>query len=298
MSDVLLAGPADGPAEPEPVAAPAPPMRGRLHLLARSGLFWTGAVILVFWAVCAIFGAAISPYDPFATDLLNELDPPSWAHPFGTDQLGRDILSRVITGARGILIVAPLATLLGTAAGTVLGLFTGYFRGIADVLVGRVVEVLVALPLIIVALLALTALGPSTVTVIVVVGIVFAPLVARTVRAAVLQERGLDYVSAAELRGEGAAHIMFVEILPNVVPPIVVEATVRLGYAIFAIASLSFLGFGIQPPSPDWGLAIAENYGVIGGGYWWTVVFSAAATASLVVGVNLLAEGLQGALEA
>ena len=298
MSDILVAGSADGPALPEPVAAPAPPVRGRMGLLLRSGLFWAGLVILVFWAVCAVLGPAVTPYDPFATDLLNELDPPSWAHPFGTDQLGRDILSRVILGARGILTVAPLATVLGIAAGTVLGLLTGYFRGVMDAVVGRVVEVLVALPLIIVALLALTALGPSTVTVVAVVGIVFAPLVARTVRAAVLQERGLDYVAAAELRGEGAMHIMFVEILPNVVAPIIVETTVRLGYAIFTIASLSFLGFGIQPPSPDWGLAIAENYGVIGGGYWWTVAFDAGATASLVVGVNLLAEGLQGALEA
>ena len=298
MSNVLAAGSADGPAIPEPAAAPAPPVRGRMGLLLRSGLFWAGLVILVFWAACAVLGPAVTPYDPFATDLMNELDPPSWAHPFGTDQLGRDILSRVILGARGILTVAPLATVLGIAAGTVLGLLTGYFRGVMDAVVGRVVEVLVALPLIIVALLALTALGPSTVTVVAVVGIVFAPLVARTVRAAVLQERGLDYVAAAELRGEDAMHIMFVEILPNVVAPIIVETTVRLGYAIFTIASLSFLGFGIQPPSPDWGLAIAENYGVIGGGYWWTVAFDAGATASLVVGVNLLAEGLQGALEA
>lgn len=297
-SSLPLAGPADGPVEPEPVAAPAPPVRGRLHVLVRSGLFWTGAAILLFWAACALFGPLLVPYDPYATDLLAELEPPSWAHPFGTDQLGRDILSRVIVGARGILTVAPLATALGIAAGTVLGLLTGYFRGLADMLVGRVVEVLVALPLIVVALLALTALGPSTGTVVAVVGLVFAPLVARTVRAAVLQERGLDYVAAAELRGEDAAHIMFVEILPNVVPPIVVEATVRLGYAIFTIASLSFLGFGIQPPSPDWGLAISENYGVIGGGYWWTVAFAATATASLVVGVNLLAEGLQTALNA
>ena len=300
MSSTLIAEPAEGPAATGPLVAPeppAPPVRGRLGVLARSGLFWTGLLILLFWAVCAVFGSAITPYDPFATDLLNELDPPSWDHLFGTDQLGRDVLSRVVAGARGILTVAPLATLLGIVGGTVLGLLTGYFRGVADVLVGRVVEVLVALPLIIVALLALTALGPSTLTVIAVVGVVFAPLVARTVRAAVLQERGLDYVSAAELRGEGPWHIMFVEILPNVVAPIIVETTVRLGYAIFTIASLSFLGFGIQPPSPDWGLTIAENYGVIGGGYWWTVVFAAGATASLVVGVNLLAEGLHGALQ-
>ena len=130
-----------------------------------------------------------------------------------------------------------------------------------------------------------------------VIGVIFTPLIARTVRSAVLSERSLDYVAAAELRGEGALHIMFVEILPNVLPPILVETTVRLGYAIFTVASLSFLGFGIQPPSADWGLAISENYGMMTGGYWWTVSFAAAATASLVVGVNLAADGIQAALE-
>jgi peptide/nickel transport system permease protein len=130
-----------------------------------------------------------------------------------------------------------------------------------------------------------------------VIGVVFAPIIARTVRAAVLSERELDYVAAAQLRGESALHIMFVEILPNVMPPILVESTVRLGYAIFAVATLSFIGFGIQPPSADWGLAIADGYSYIAGGYWWTVLFDALAIASLVVGVNMLADGIQGALD-
>jgi peptide/nickel transport system permease protein len=116
------------------------------------------------------------------------------------------------------------------------------------------------------------------------------------VRSAVLSERELDYVAAAQLRRESALHTMFVEILPNVIPPILVETTVRLGYAIFAVATLSFMGFGIQPPSPDWGLSISSNYGMIGGGFWWTVLFDALAIASLVIGVNLVADGVQGAL--
>jgi peptide/nickel transport system permease protein len=180
--------------------------------------------------------------------------------------------------------------------GTGIGLITGYFGGIIDAIVGRLIEVMLSLPLIIVALLVLVALGPSTPTVVVVVGLIFAPLVARTVRAAVLAERNLDYVAAAGVRGEGPFHIMGVEILPNILPPLIVEGTVRLGYAIFTIASLSFLGFGVQPPSPDWGLTISENYGVLIGGFWWTVVFDTAATASLVVAVNLVAENLQRAL--
>jgi peptide/nickel transport system permease protein len=257
----------------------------------------TGAAILLFWVFCALFGPLVVPVDPYHDDLLNSLAAPSAAHWFGTDQIGRDIFSRIIVGARAILAVAPLATVLATLAGTTLGLITGYFGGWLDMLLGRAIEVLLALPLIVVALLVLVALGPSSGTVIAVIGIIFTPLVARTVRAAVLSERSLDYVAAAELRGEGAWHIMFVEILPNVLPPILVETTVRLGYAIFTVASLSFLGFGIQPPSADWGLAISENYGMIAGGYWWTVAFAAGATASLVVGVNLMADGIQSALE-
>lgn len=264
--------------------------------LVRMPVFLVGAGILLFWGFCAVFGMSVVPYDPFADDLLNTLSPPSAEHWFGTDQIGRDVFSRVLVGARDILTIAPLATLLGTAAGTAIGLVTGYFGGAVDAIVGRLLEVMLSLPLIIVALLVLVALGPSTPTVVVVVGLVFAPLVARTVRAAVLAERNLDYVASAAVRGEGAVHIMAAEILPNILPPIIVEGTVRLGYAIFTIASLSFLGFGVQPPSPDWGLTIAENYGVLVGGFWWTVVFDTVATASLVVAVNLVAEALQKAL--
>jgi len=276
--------------------AVAPPSPGRIAELVRRPLFLVGAGIILFWGFCAAFGASVVPYDPYADDLLNTLSPPSSEHWFGTDQIGRDVFSRVLVGARDILTIAPLATILGTAAGTAIGLVTGYFGGTVDAMVGRLLEVMLSLPLIIVALLVLVALGPSTPTVVVVVGLVFAPLVARTVRAAVLAERNLDYVASAAVRGEGAMHIMAVEILPNILPPIIVEGTVRLGYAIFTIASLSFLGFGVQPPSPDWGLTIAENYGVLVGGFWWTVVFDTVATASLVIGVNLVAEALQRAL--
>ena len=302
MTATTLAA-AEGGGLPPAVAAPADPAEplatapSRAARLLRSPSFTVGAGIVLFWVFCAVFGPFVVPYDPYGDDLLNTLAAPSAAHWFGTDQIGRDIFSRVVVGARPILSVAPLATLLATVAGTALGLLTGYVGGWLDSLIGRLIEVLLALPLIVVALLVLVALGPSSGTVIGVIGIIFTPLIARTVRSAVLSERSLDYVAAAELRGEGALHIMFVEILPNVLPPILVETTVRLGYAIFTVASLSFLGFGIQPPSTDWGLAISENYGMMTGGYWWTVSFAAAATASLVVGVNLVADGVQAVLE-
>jgi peptide/nickel transport system permease protein len=287
------AGTVARPADPAPARSLA---RERWHAACRSPTLIAGFLILAFWTVCAVFGAGITPRDPYADDLLATLAPPSAAHWFGTDQLGRDIFSRVIVGARDILIVAPLATLLGTVLGTALGLAIGYFRGLFDDVAGRIIEALQALPLVIVALMALAAVGTSNATVVLVIGFVFTPLIARTVRSAVLNETDLDYVAAARLRGDGALAIMFVEILPNVLPIAVVEMTVRLGYAIFFVASLSFIGFGIQPPSADWGIAIAENYSLIGS-YWWTVLFDAAATASLVIGVNLVTDGLAGVFE-
>ncbi len=185
--------------------------------------FLIGLGIVLFWVACALFGEHFAPYDPLADDIINALAPPSAEHWFGTDQIGRDVFSRVIVGSRDILTVAPLATLLGTVAGTALGLFTGYFRGIVDDVVSRILEAFMAIPVVIVALLAIVALGTSKTTVVIVIGLSFAPLIARTVRSAVLAERELDYVAAAQLRHESALHIMFVEILPNVVPPILVE---------------------------------------------------------------------------
>ena len=132
---------------------------------------------------------------------------------------------------------------------------------------------------------------------ILVIGIVFAPVIARTVRAAVLQEREMEYVAAAQLRNENTFYILFAEILPNVMGPVMVEFTVRLGYAIFTVATLSFLGFGIQPPAPDWGLQVFEHYGLISGGYWWPVFFPALAIAILVIGVNMMADGIAKAFE-
>ena len=261
--------------------------------LARSKTFLTGSFLVSFWIFWAIVGARLTPLDPLEqTDKV--LAPPSSEFWFGTDQLGRDVFSRVLAGATDSLSVAPLATLLGIVAGTALGLITGFFGGLIDEGISRIVDAVLALPLIVIAVVALVGLGSSNATVVIVIGVVFTPIVARTVRATVLGERELDYVQAARLRGERAPYIMFAEILPNIMGPIVVEATVRLGYAIFAIAGLTFLGFGVQPPSPDWSLQIADNYVLLNSGtYWWTVLFPGLAIATLVIGVNLVADGLQ-----
>jgi peptide/nickel transport system permease protein len=292
-------------ATPAPKPAQVPGQLGEAQLarretlgqLVRSKTFLVGASMVLFWVFWALAGSRLTPHDPLSQspDILAGLSKHHW---FGTDQLGRDVLSRVLAGSSDTLQVAPLATLLGIAGGTTVGLVTGYFLGIVDETISRVVDAVLALPLIVIAVTALVALGSSKVTLIVVIGVVFTPIVSRTVRAAVLGERELEYVQAARLRGERAPYVMFVEILPNVMGPIIVEATVRLGYAIFAVAGLTFLGFGVQPPSPDWSLQIADNYQLLNAGtYEWTVLFPGLAIASLIVGVNLVADGLQQVLD-
>jgi peptide/nickel transport system permease protein len=282
-----------------PVAAPTQRMAPtRWRLLLRRPTFLAGAGIFLFWVVCAIFGKQIAPFNPLSQQLLVNNTGPSGAHWFGTDPLGRDVLSRVIVGAREILVITPLATILGTICGTALGLAMGYFGGVFDQIVGRIVEAVLALPFVIIAFLFIVAVGPSTVTLIVIIGFVFTPLIARTVRAAVLAERHLDYLSSARLLGEGRARIMFGEILPNIMPAILVEFTVRLGYAVFAVATLSFLGFGVQPPTPDWGADIAANYVGLLAGYWWQTLFPALAIASLVTAVNLITDSIEQVLNA
>jgi peptide/nickel transport system permease protein len=274
-------------------AAPA-----RWRLLLSRPTFLVGAAIILFWVVCAIFGKSFAPFNPLAQNLLANNAGPSGAHWFGTDQLGRDVLSRVITGARTILLVTPLATILGTVLGTALGLLMGYFGGATDLIVGRIIEAVLALPFVIIAFLFVVSVGASTGALIVIIGFVFTPLIARTVRAAVLAERHLDYLSSARLLGESRSRIMFGEILPNIMPTILVEFTVRLGYAVFAVATLSFLGFGVQPPTPDWGSDIAANYSGLLAGYWWQVLFPALAIASLVTAINLITDSIEQVLNA
>ena len=292
MTDIT-APPATGVVVAQPgYSAELPPWR----LLLRRPTFLVGAAILLFWVVCAIFGSAIAPHDPLAQQLLATNQPPSAAHWFGTDQLGRDVFSRIIVGVRYILLISLLATVLGTVLGTAIGLVMGYLGGVADIVVGRIIEAVLAFPLVVLAFLFIVALGTSPPVIIFVVGFVFTPIIARTVRSAVLVESQLDYLSSARLLGEKPAYIMFTEITPNVLPTVLVEFTVRLGYAIFTIAALSFLGFGIQPPTPDWGADIAANYVTLGAGYWWQTLFAALAIASLVIAINLVTDSIEQVL--
>ncbi len=271
--------------------------RENWRLIRRRPAFIIGVFIVLVWTVCAVLGDRITPHSPLDYRAGTHLSP-SGKFPFGTDSQGRDVLSRVMAGSREVLKVAPLAAVLGVLFGVIVGMVMGYFGRWIDNLLSRIVEAFLALPVLLVALLAVTTLGSSTWVVIGVVAALFTPIVARTVRSAVIAERDLDYVTSAKLRGESSVFVMFREILPNVSGPIIVELTVRIGYAVFTVATLSFLGAGPQPPSPDWGTQVSDAFRSISAGIWWTTVFPAAAIASLVIAVNLIADSVQSVVEA
>jgi peptide/nickel transport system permease protein len=276
-------------------AAPRRAGRGlarRFRRLRRRPAALVGLAVLLFWVAMAVGWPLVAPYGPTSFSLLAKLAPPSAQHWLGTDNFGRDVLSRVVAGSRSILLVATSAALLGVLAGTAIGAVAGYYRGWTDELLMRAMDVLMAFPLVVVALLIIAVLGSSSINVIVVVALAFAPYNARVIRAAVLAERDKEFVAAARMRGEGGPYILVFELLPNIAETIVVELTVRLALAIFTVATLSFLGMGIQPPTPDWGLMIAEGrqfYRIAP----WIVVCPALAIASLVIAINVFVEGFR-----
>ncbi len=280
-----------------PVSERKQARRENWRLIRRRPSFIIGNLIVLIWVICALFGNKIAPHHPLDFRAKSHLSP-SADFPFGTDITGRDVLSRVIAGARDVLKIAPLAALIGVVLGVLVGLVMGYFGGRLDNVIGRIVEAFLALPVVLIALLAITTLGRSYWVVIGVVAVLFTPIVARTVRSAVIAERDLDYVTSAKLRGEAAPFIMFREILPNVMGPIIVELTIRVGYAVFTVATLSFLGAGPPPPSPDWGAQVSEGFRAIGANIWWTTFFPAAAIASLVIAVSLIADSVQSVMDA
>jgi peptide/nickel transport system permease protein len=264
--------------------------------LPRSPAFLAGVAVLVFWIIDAVAWRSLVPYDPQAVSASETLQPPSAEHWFGTDDLGRDVFSRVLAGAAPVLTVAPAAALLAVAAGVAAGLLAGYAGGLTDDVLMRLVDAMLAFPLVVGAVLVLAVTGVTELHLVIVIAVVLAPLTARTVRAAVRGERGREYVEAARLRGDSGSYIMVAEILPNVSGLVIAEATVRLAAAIFAAATLSFLGLGIQQPSPDWGLSVALGRVFLQTAPW-VVLFPALALATLVVAATVVADGLRARVE-
>ena len=249
------------------------------------------AAVVLAYLLLAVFGQSLAPFS--ATDFNTglPLKGPTQIHLFGTDGFGRDVFSRVLVGARTILLLSIAATSIGVGAGCVIGLISGYRGGIIDEILMRLVDVALALPGLLLALLILTSLGPSSFNLVVAIAIVFVPKSARIARSTILPLRNLGYVEAARMRGARWPTIVFRELLPNVLPELVVEFCLRYAYALLLISSLGFLGFGVQPPTPDWGLMISEsrNYVSIAP---WAVLFPALAIGIIVVAVNALADAL------
>jgi peptide/nickel transport system permease protein len=264
--------------------------RRRLRALLRRPTFVISAVIVTFWilAACLWHVVGLNPY----TDTGHLFAAPSLSEPFGTDNLGRSVFARVLAGADRALLIGPLGAILATALGSTLGIMAGYFRGPVDTLLTRIFDVLTVLPPVIFLIVLVTAFGSSTTSLIFAIGVVYGIGIARIMRAATLAEMGKGYVTTARLQGESRVKIMLFELLPNVWPTMLIQITLSLAAAILQTATLSFLGLGAQPPSPDWGLQINDNMAYIEQ-QWWTVLFPALAVASLVVSVQLIADNIK-----
>lgn len=272
--------------------------REQARVLLRSPGFVIGVLIIGFWALSAIAPGLLTSWGPkeFVDDAPARTGPGAGGW-LGTDQIGRDVYSRLIFGARPILVVAPLATGIAIVIGTLLGLLMGYYRGWVDEILSRVIEAILSIPIILMAILVVFSFGQSRPVLIGTIALLFVPAITRTVRSAAIAEAQLDYVTSAKMRGESGMFVITREILPNVSGLIVVELTVRLGYAVFTYATLAFLGIvGTDLTDADWGVDVSNNYEAIVSDLWWPTIFPALAIASLVIGVNLIADSIDKAL--
>ena len=256
----------------------------------RFGLLIVGAMLIV-----AIIGPWIAPYNPESFAPLQRYKPPSLQHWLGTDQYGRDILSRLLAGAQRTVLMAILASALGTLAGALIGTTSAYLGGRADEAIMRTIDAVMSIPSLLMALLIVTLLGKSSVNALFAIGVAFTPGMARITRSVALTVRKQDYVSAAIARGERAWYIVRREMLPNVIAPIVVEMTIRVAFAVMRFATLSFLGLGAQPPAPEWGLMVSESRRFMHLSPWM-ILWPSLAIATVAIGFNLLGDGLRDAL--
>jgi peptide/nickel transport system permease protein len=265
----------------------------RLAPLLESPSAMIGIALTLFWALAALLAPWLAPYPPNASDLAALAHPtPSAAHWLGTDHLGRDILSRILWGARTVLTVAPIAVLGATAFGSLVGLTAGYYRGWIDLVITRISDIVLSFPVIILYMIILAIYGSSAINIIAVITLTKAPIIARIVRGITLELREREYVAAAKMRGESALYIMLVEILPNARGPLIVEMCLRMGYTIITIGVLGFLGIGLPPPDPDWGGMVKDTYGMMS--VWPHMsLIPCAVISSLVIGFNLLSIGLR-----
>ncbi|MBT2517006.1 ABC transporter permease [Streptomyces sp. ISL-90] len=270
--------------------------KGRLRISKqlRTPLAITGGAIVVFWLLVAVFAPWLSPYDPLAQD-FQRLQAPSAEHWFGTDQVGRDVLSRVISGAQVSIPLAVMLVVFAMLIGSLLGAIAGYFGKAIDETIMRIADLVFAFPTIILAMVIAAALGPSLTNAVIAMLIVSWPAYARVTRSLVLGARNAEYVIAGRLLGNGPFTSLGKDILPNVLSPVVVLATLDVGTAILLLSGLSFLGLGAVPPTPDWGSMVAD--GVQNFSSWWIAVFPGLAILTVVLAFNFLGDALRDALD-
>ncbi|MDJ0883798.1 MAG: ABC transporter permease [Desulfobacterales bacterium] len=278
------------------------PFFEQLSQLWRNKTAIIGLVIIMGFILIAILAPVLSPHDPLETSLYDQLKPPvwhetgTWKHILGTDELGRDTLSRIIYGARVSLTVAIVSVGIAFTLGTLLGCISGYYKGFWDSLIMRVMDMILAFPYLLLAIVVVAYLGPSLQNAMMAIGITYVPRFARIVRGSVLEECEKDYVMAARAVGARDGRIIFINILPNCLGPLIVQTTLSMASAILDAAALSFLGLGAQPPTPEWGGMIARSRALILRASW-VMTFPGIAILLAVLGFNLLGDGLRDALD-
>jgi ABC-type dipeptide/oligopeptide/nickel transport system permease subunit len=278
------------------------PFLDQMSQLWRNKTAVAGMLLVSLFFITAIFAPLLSPHDPNETALYDQLKPPLWhdkgttKNILGTDQLGRDILSRLIYGARVSLMVSVVSVGLAFSLGTFLGSLAGYYKGKLDSIIMRVMDIILAFPYLLLAIVVVAYLGPSLQNSMMAIGITYIPRFARIVRGSVLEECGKDYVTAARAIGARDLRIIFLAILPNCLGPLIVQTTLSFASAILDAAALSFLGLGAQPPTPEWGAMIARSRSLILRASW-VMTFPGIAILLAVLGFNLFGDGLRDALD-
>ena len=279
-----------------PVPHPKPAanlLRHARHVLAENPVTGFSFALFVFLVLCAALGPSLAPYDPLASDTVLTLHPPNAQHPFGTDQFGRDILSRVLVATRLDMGIAIASVALVFVLGGLAGVAAGFFGGWTDRIVGRVADTIMAFPLFVLAMGIVAALGNTVGNIVLATAIVNFPLYARVARAEAAVRREAGYVQAARLTGNGEMRLLLTTILPNILPIMAVQMSLTMGYSILNAAGLSFVGLGIRPPAPEWGIMVAEGAATIISGEWWVALFPGLALMLAVFCFNLLGDGLR-----
>jgi len=269
----------------------------RLKRFGKNRLALVGLVIVTGWCVIAIFAPFLAPYDPMEINLKHRLQPPSARHWLGTDFYGRDVLSRIIHGAKYDVIIAVSAVMFAAGIGTPAGVIAGYYGGGVDEIIMRITDVIMAFPSLVLAMALAAVLGPGLEKAIFVMAFVGTAGYARLARGSTLSVKEEFYVEAARAVGSSTPRILFKHILPNIVSPIIVRATLGMGFTVLLAATLSFIGLGITPPTPEWGAMINEGRLHLVTGKWWITTFPGLAIMSLVLGFNLIGDGLRDILD-